>query len=154
MKIVILGCGRVGSMLALALEDEGHHISIIDKKKDAFRRLPTRFKGQIVFGMGIDEDVLRKAGIEEADAFIALTQGDNTNVMASQVVQERFHVPKVLARVYDPIRAQVFRELGIHTVPTARLLCGLFTDMLTGRETQCIDDYLGETLHPAAKQEA
>jgi trk system potassium uptake protein TrkA len=148
MKIVILGCGRVGSMLALALEDEGHQVSIIDKKKDAFRRLPARFKGQAVFGIGIDEDVLKKAGIEEADAFIALTQGDNSNVMASQVVQERFHVGKVLCRVYDPIRAEVFRELGIHTIPTARLLCGLFADMLTDQPVQSIGAYLGEALEP------
>lgn len=153
MKIVILGCGRVGSMLALALEDEGHQVSIIDKKKDAFRRLPARFKGQMVFGIGIDEDVLKKAGIEDADAFIALTQGDNSNVMASQVVQERFHVPKVLSRVYDPIRAEVFRELGIHTVPTARLLCGLFGDMLTDRPTRTVGEYLGEAVLTAPKQE-
>lgn len=153
MKIVILGCGRVGSILALALEDEGHQVSIIDKKKDAFRRLPARFKGQMVFGVGIDEDVLKKAGIEEADAFIALTQGDNTNVMASQVVQERFHVSKVLARVYDPIRAQVFRELGIHTVPTARLLCGLFGDMLTNQPVKSISEYLGDTEATVPKQE-
>jgi trk system potassium uptake protein len=154
MKFVVLGCGRVGSMLAASLDEQGHQVSIIDKKKDAFRRLPPRFKGQMVFGIGIDEDVLKRAGIETADAFIALTQGDNTNVMASQVVQERFAVPKVLCRVYDPIRAQVFRELGIHTIPTARLLCGLFADMLIGDPVKSIGDYLGEAAAPAPDQEA
>lgn len=154
MKFVVLGCGRVGSMLAAMLDEQGHQVSIIDKKKDAFRRLPPRFKGQMVFGIGIDEDVLKRAGIETADAFIALTQGDNTNVMASQVVQERFNVPKVICRVYDPIRAQVFRELGIHTIPTARLLCGLFTDMLTGESVKSIGDYLGEVARPTPEQEA
>lgn len=154
MKFVILGCGRVGSMLAATLDDEGHQVSIIDKKKDAFRRLPARFKGQMVFGIGIDEDVLKRAGIESADAFVAVTQGDNTNVMASQVVQERFRVPKVLVRVYDPIRAQVFRELGIHTIPTARLLCGLFADMLTERPVKSVADYLGEAVPAVQGAEA
>ncbi|HEY3268557.1 MAG TPA: TrkA family potassium uptake protein [Armatimonadota bacterium] len=154
MKFVILGCGRVGSILAMELSEAGHDVTIIDRNKDAFRRLSPRFAGQTVFGMGIDEDVLRRAGIESADAFIALTQGDNTNIMASQVVQERFRGPKVLCRVYDPIRAKVFRELGIHTIPTAKLLAGLFSDMLLDQPVRSVAAYLGEPELAAGTEEA
>ena len=148
MNIVILGCGRVGSILATDLSEAGHKVTIIDRNRDAFRRLSNRYHGQTVVGNGVDEDVLRRANIESADGFIALTQGDNTNIMASQVVHTRFGIGKVLCRVYDPIRAQVFRELGIHTIPTAKLLSGLFGDMLLDRPVQSIGDYLGEPLIP------
>lgn len=143
MKCVILGCGRVGSMLASQLADEGHTVAIVDKNRDAFRRLNPKYQGQTVYGQGIDEDVLKKAGIETADVFVALTQGDNTNIMASQVVKTRFRVPRVLCRVYDPIRAQVFQELGIQTIPTAKLLSGLFRDTIVNVPYQSVMDYLG-----------
>jgi trk system potassium uptake protein TrkA len=149
MKYVILGCGRVGSIMATELSIEGHDVTIIDRNRDAFRlRLSSRFRGQTVVGNGIDEDVLRRAGIESVDGFVALTQGDNTNIMASQVVRTRFQVPNILCRVYDPIRAQVFRELGIHTVPTAKLLAGLFADMLLEQPIRSIGEYLGEPIAP------
>lgn len=146
MKCVILGCGRVGSMLATQLSEEGHTVAIIDKSREAFRRLGSRYTGQSIYGQGIDEDTLRRAGIESADVFVALTQGDNTNIMASQVVRERFKVPQVLCRVYDPIRAQVFRELGIQTVPTAKLLSGLFRDMIAGDSYRSVSEYLGQSV--------
>lgn len=142
MRCIILGCGRVGSMLATQLSEEGHDVRIIDKNRDAFRRLSSRFRGQTVVGMGIDEDVLKRAGIEGADAFVSLTQGDNSNIMAAQVARARFNVPQVLCRVYDPIRAQVFAELGIRTFPTAKLLCGMFRDTLTGEPYKTISEYL------------
>lgn len=153
MNIVILGCGRVGSILATELSVSGHKVTVVDQNRDAFRRLASQYTGQTLMGNGTDEDVLRRANIETADAFIALTQGDNTNIMASQLARTRFHVRKVLCRVYDPIRAQVFRELGIHTVPTAKLLSGLFADMLLDQPVRSIAEYLGEPATPEARSE-
>lgn len=129
---MILGCGRVGSTLARQLSQEGHQVTIIDLTNDAFRRLGPRFKGQKVVGTGMDQDVLRRAGIEKADAFVAVTQGDNTNIMAAQIAQDVFHVRQVIARIYDPIRAGAYREMGISTICTTTLASGLFHAALTG----------------------
>ena len=142
MKVVILGCGRVGSTLALMLDAEGHQVSVIDKDPDAFRRLGEHFRGQTVTGLGIDVEVLREAGIEGADAFLAVTNGDNSNIMASQIAKTIFGVPKVLARIYDPLRAQVYRELGIETVSATVLAAGLLFDRLFERPFRSINEYL------------
>src|SRR4051812_6274065 len=99
MKVVIMGCGRVGARLAVLMERDGHDVSIIDSNPSAFNRLPPTFHGETVLGTGIDVDVLKAAGIEEADAFAAVTNGDNTNIMACEVAKEIFAVPKVLARI-------------------------------------------------------
>ena len=144
MTYVILGCGRVGSTLATQLCEAGHEVSIIDRNRDAFRRLSPQYTGQTIFGQGIDEDVLKRAGIEKADGFVALTQGDNTNIMASQVVKVRFNVPRIYCRVYDSNRAQVFREMGIDTIPTAKLISGLFGDLLQDLPLRSVHSYLGE----------
>jgi trk system potassium uptake protein TrkA len=144
MKYVILGCGRVGSMLATQLCSAGHEVSIIDRNRDAFRRLSPAFTGQTIFGQGIDEDVLRRAGIEGAQGFVALTQGDNTNIMASQVVKVRFQVPRILCRVYDSNRAQVFREMGIDTIATARLISGVFGDLVQDNPLHSVYSYFGQ----------
>jgi trk system potassium uptake protein TrkA len=116
MNVVILGCGRVGSYLAKTLVAEGHRVTVIDKNPDAFRRLGPDFAGTTVLGVGIDEDVLRRSGIESADAFVAVTDGDNTNVMAAQVAHEVFRVKRVICRIYDPIREETYRTLGLCTV--------------------------------------
>lgn len=116
MKAIILGCGRVGSYLARMLVAEGHQVTVIDMKPESFRRLGADFAGETVLGTGIDEDVLRRAGIESADAFIAVTNGDNTNVMAAQVAKEIFGVPRVICRVYDPIRQETYQTFGLTTV--------------------------------------
>ena len=115
MNVVIVGCGRVGAYLAQALAAEGHRVTMVDNRGIAFERLGTSFMGETVLGTGIDEDVLRRAGIEQADAFVAVTNGDNTNLMASQVVKEIFHVPQVICRIYDPVREEVYRGLGLTT---------------------------------------
>ncbi len=115
MKIVILGCGRVGSTLASMMDQEGHTVSIIDSSSEAFRRLAPGFKGETVIGNGVDEDVLIRAGIREADAFAAVTNGDNRNIMASQIAKEIFNVKKVVCRIYDPIRESTYHELGLET---------------------------------------
>jgi len=116
MRIVILGCGRVGAYLAKMLVAEGHQVAVIDKNRAAFARLGSDFPGNLVAGTGIDEDVLHRAGIEQADAFVAVTNGDNTNIMASQMAKEIFSVSKVVCRIYDPLREETYRRLGLETV--------------------------------------
>lgn len=115
MNIVILGCGRVGALFATMMDREGHAVSIIDLNNDAFQRLPAEFGGSIFVGNGVDEDVLTRAGIQEADVFAALTNGDNRNIMAAQIAREIFHVKKVICRIYDPMREETYRELGLET---------------------------------------
>jgi trk system potassium uptake protein TrkA len=132
MNVLILGCGRVGSTLARQLSQAGHAVTILDLTSDAFRRLGAKFKGTRMVGTGMDQDVLRRAGIEHADAFIAVTQGDNTNIMAAQIARNVFQVPAVHARIYDPIRADAYRELGIDTLCTTTIAAGIFRAALIG----------------------
>ena len=122
VKVAILGCGRVGARLANTLDDQGHRVSIIDRNPDAFRRfLNPHFGGQVVVGVGIDEDILRRAGLEDADVFVAATNLDNVNAMASQIAQHIFKVPKVIARLYDPFREELYETLGLTTVCPTRV---------------------------------
>jgi trk system potassium uptake protein TrkA len=116
MRIVILGCGRVGAQLAKTLVAEGYQVAVIDKNSAAFASLGSDFPGDLVVGTGIDEDVLRRAGIEQAEAFVAVTNGDNTNVMAAQVAREIFGVPQAICRIYDPLREEIYRTLGLETI--------------------------------------
>jgi trk system potassium uptake protein len=116
VKIVIVGCGRVGSTLARRMADEGHDISVVDEIQASFGRLGEDFPGQMVVGSGVDEEVLRRAGIEQADCFASVTNGDNRNIMAAQIAKEVFNVQRVITRIYDPIRAEVYRELGLETI--------------------------------------
>ena len=120
MHIVIMGCGRVGSTIAHILEDQGHSVAVIDQDAEAFRRLRSGFKGSKITGIGFDRDVLIEAGIERADAFAAVSSGDNSNVIAARVARESFSVERVVARIYDPRRAEVYQRLGIPTVATVR----------------------------------
>jgi trk/ktr system potassium uptake protein len=131
VKVIILGCGRAGTALAQQLVSAGHQVVIIDRNQDAFARLGPDYSGGMVLGTGIDEDVLRKAGIEEADAFVAVTNGDNTNAMSAQIAQLVFHVPRVVARLYDPVREETYRTLGLETVsPTIMGVEGIKTKIL------------------------
>ena len=120
MHIVIMGCGRVGSTLAHILEDRGNSVAVIDRDPEAFRKLRASFKGSRVTGMGFDRDVLIQAGIAEADAFAAVSSGDNSNIISARVVRESFGIERVAARIYDPRRAEVYQRLGIPTVATVR----------------------------------
>ena len=120
MHIVIMGCGRVGSTLAHILEDRDNSVSVIDRDPEAFRRLGSAFKGDRVTGFGFDRAVLTQAGIERADAFAAVSSGDNSNIIAARVARETFGVQRVAARIYDPRRAEVYERLGIPTVATVR----------------------------------
>lgn len=115
-----MGCGRVGSTLARSLEERNHTVSVIDSNPDAFRRLGASFNGDKVTGYGFDRTVLRKAGINRADAFAAVSSGDNSNIIAARVARETFDVATVVARIYDPGRAEVYQRLGITTVATVK----------------------------------
>lgn len=127
MHVVIAGCGRVGSGLARDLVTQGFDVSIIDESPDAFHLLGDDFPGEFVVGRALDWDVLREAGIEEAIAFVACTDGDNTNIVIAQVAQKKYGIKCVVARVYDPLRAELFAQAGIRTVcPTRDVRISLF----------------------------
>jgi trk system potassium uptake protein TrkA len=119
VKVLIIGCGRVGSRLAQELDRDGHDVTIVDSNPDAFSRSAARgvfdesFRGTFVVGDGTEADLLRRAGIEDADCFIAVTQGDNRNIMAAQIARTVFDVEKVVCRIYDPIRYEVYKKLGL-----------------------------------------
>lgn len=131
MNIVILGCGRVGATLATMLDREGHTVSVIDQRSDSFQRLSNTFSGDLIVGNGVDEDVLLRAGIKQADAFVAVTDGDNRNIMASQIAREIFHVRKVMCRIYDPIREETYRGLGLETICPTIMGAQMFFDAVT-----------------------
>jgi trk system potassium uptake protein TrkA len=116
MRYLIVGCGRVGSTLAKLLDADTHEVIVVDEDPNAFKRLGQKFKGHVVVGTGIDYDVLKRAGAAHADGFIAVTNGDNRNVMAALIAQRMFHIKKVVARIYDPTRGMMYRDLGIDTV--------------------------------------
>jgi trk system potassium uptake protein TrkA len=120
VHVVIMGCGRVGSTLARTLEKRGHTVAVIDQNADAFRRLSPNFSGRTITGMGFDQEVLIEAGIEQAEAFAAVSNGDNSNILAARVARENFGIENVVARIYDPGRAEVYQRLGIPTVATVR----------------------------------
>ncbi len=111
-----MGCGRVGSALAERLDQAGHRVTIIDQDEDAFRKLSHTFSGKTVVGVGFDRDKLLEAGIKEADAFAAVSSGDNSNIISARVARETFHVKNVVARIYDPRRAEIYARLGIESV--------------------------------------
>jgi trk system potassium uptake protein TrkA len=131
MFVLIMGCGRVGARLAQLLAAAGHEVTVLDTNANAFSRLGAEFPGTTLLGNGIDMDVLRRAGIERADAFVAATQGDNRNIMASQIAQMIFRVPRVVTRIYDPIRSDTFAELGLHAISPTVLGANAFFDALT-----------------------
>ncbi len=120
VHFVIMGCGRVGASLARAIERAGHEVAVIDQDESAFRRLGTSFDGRTVTGVGFDRDTLRAAGIDDAYAFAAVSSGDNSNILAARVAREKFGIEHVVARIYDPGRAEIYQRLGIPTVATVK----------------------------------
>jgi trk system potassium uptake protein len=120
VHVVVVGCGRVGSGLAATLESEGHSVAVIDRQVKAFRRLPAEFSGRKVLGVGFDRQRLKEAGIEEAGALAAVTNGDNSNIVVARVAREAFQVERVVARIYDSRRAAIYERLGIPTVATVQ----------------------------------
>jgi len=130
MKVVIMGCGRVGGQLAGLLDSDGQQVTILDVNEYSFRRLPPTFNGTALLGDGTDEEALKKAGIEDADAFVAVTQGDNRNVMAAQIAKHIFNVPKVLCRIYDPLRRDLYDTLGLKAFSPTTILAEMLRDNL------------------------
>lgn len=118
MHVIVVGCGRVGSELAVNLEEAGHSVAIIDKNRNAFRRLPERWSGRAVLGFGFDRDHLEQAGVQEAGALAAVTSGDNSNILTARIARETYQIENVVARIYDPRRAVIYQRLGINTVAT------------------------------------
>ena len=118
MHVIVVGCGRVGSELSVALERAGHSVAIIDRDRSAFRRLPDRWTGRAVVGSGFDRDTLDQAGIKETAALAAVTSGDNSNILTARIARETYEIPNVVARIYDPRRALIYQRLGIPTVAT------------------------------------
>ncbi|HKZ70108.1 MAG TPA: TrkA family potassium uptake protein, partial [Anaerolineales bacterium] len=131
MKFIVVGCGRWGAGLAQTLSQRGHAVTIVDQDPSAFGRLGPNFKGKTITGIGFDREVLREAGIERADGLAAVTVSDEANVVTARLAQQVFHVPKVVARLYDPHKAEIYRRLGLQTISTvtwgihriAELLC-------------------------------
>lgn len=130
MKAVIMGCGRVGARLAGLLDADGHSVTILDTDTYSFRRLPPTFKGNALVGNGLDQEVLKRSGIEEADAFVATTQGDNRNIMAAQIAKNIFNVPKVVSRIYDPLRQELYSTLGLETVSPTTIFAQILREKL------------------------
>jgi trk/ktr system potassium uptake protein len=130
VKIVVVGCGRVGAFLAGLLDKGGHEVTIVDLERSSFTHLPADFHGTTLLGNGTDLDILRQAGVDKADALLTLTQGDNRNLMAAQIAKEIFGVKRVLAKVNDPIRSQIYREKGITTISRTTILATLLHAML------------------------
>ena len=130
MNVVVMGCGRVGAQLASLLDAEGHKVTVLDIDAHSFRRLPPGFGGTALVGDGTSEDVLKKAGIEEADAFVAVTQGDNRNVMAAQIAKHIFNVPKVICRIYDPLRRDIYEALGLEAISPTTVFAQMLKDKL------------------------
>jgi trk system potassium uptake protein TrkA len=130
MRYLIVGCGRVGSALAKLLDADGHEIIVVDENPAAFKRLGQTFKGHVVVGTGIDYDVLKRAGAASADGFVSCTDGDNRNIMAALIAQRMFKIKRIVARIYDPPRGQMYRELGIQTVVPTTVGAKLIRDAL------------------------
>src|SRR5262245_65769691 len=120
MHILIMGCGRVGAALTVELAKAGHTVAIIDKRADAFDKLPPGFEAKHFVGLGFDREVLEEAGIKDADAFVAVSNGDNSNIVSARIAREHYHVPKVIARIYDPRRAEIYEKLDIPTIASVR----------------------------------
>ncbi|MDD5292640.1 MAG: TrkA family potassium uptake protein [Candidatus Omnitrophica bacterium] len=130
MYVIIVGCGRVGSELAKLLSGEGHNVVVVDRNPESFRRLGKKFNGLTMVGNGFDAKLLKEAGIEKANAFCSVTNGDNTNILSSQVAKKIFNVPRVIARIYDPHRAEIYRSLGLDVISGTMLLAAMIRDKL------------------------
>ncbi|MBU1027330.1 MAG: TrkA family potassium uptake protein [Candidatus Margulisbacteria bacterium] len=156
MHVIIVGCGRVGSQLAQILSTEGHNVVIIDKNAESFKRLGTDFNGIAITGIGFDPDILKRAGIERADALAAVTNGDNSNIMVSQIAKKIYNVPRVLTRIYDPLRADIYKKFGLNTIGTTSIVAQIFRSAILKESSKLefsIGDDLGLIEYIAQKEE-
>ncbi len=138
MYVIVVGCGRVGSQLATFLSEEGHDVAIIDKKADSFRRLGSTFNGLTIKGLGFDQDVLREAGIEKADVFAAVTDLDNTNMMAVEVATKIFDVSRAIARLYNPNRSLTYQKLGLEFICGTTMLAEKLLESIIAPDVEII----------------
>ncbi|MFH1826404.1 MAG: TrkA family potassium uptake protein [bacterium] len=155
MHIIIVGCGRVGAQLAQILSAEGHNVVIIDKNAQSFKRLGPDFNGITIQGIGFDPEILKRAGIERADAFAAVTNGDNSNIMASEIAKKIYNVPQVLTRIYDPLRADIYKKFGLNTISTTTIVAQIFKSALLKESSQMcfsIGEDLGRVEYQAKKE--
>lgn len=130
MYVIIMGCGRMGAELAAELEEDGHEVAILDIDKYAFEHLPNSFKGRKILGDGTDQDTLRRAEAERADAFVSATRGDNRNALAAQVARHVFHIERVGCVIFDPIREEVYKELGLRTINPTKIEAALLRESI------------------------
>lgn len=137
MHVIIIGCGKVGSKFAHVLADEGHDVVIVDNDREALKQLGADFNGITVMGVPIDQDILKQAGIETADALAAVTPDDSVNIMVSQMAKEIFKVPKVIARIYNPAREHVFHQFGLNTICPTNLTVDVIKSMILGQAGVC-----------------
>src|SRR5919109_257140 len=146
MKVVIMGCGRVGAELTVELAKAGHDVAIVDKRKEAFDRLPPGFDARTVVGIGFDRETLEEAGIKEAEAFVAVSNGDNSNIVSARIAREHYHVPKVIARIYDPRRAEIYERLNIPTVASVAWSVGQIEFLLFHGREELRETFAGAAL--------
>ncbi len=145
MHVIIVGCGRVGSQLAQILSHEGHNVVIVDKKASSFKRLGTDFNGITIAGVGFDPEILKRAGIERADALAAVTNGDNSNIMVSEIAKKIYKVPQVITRIYDPLRADIYKKFGLNTIGTTTIIAQIFRSAIL-KESSKLEFSIGNDL--------
>jgi trk/ktr system potassium uptake protein len=146
MHVVIMGCGRVGAAVTVSLAKAGHSVAIIDKREEAFDRLPPGFEAKQIVGQGFDREILEAADIKEADAFVAVSSGDNSNIVSARVAREHYHVPKVVARIFDPRRAEIYEKLNIPTVASVRWAAQQIKFLLFHGREEIKESFAGGTL--------
>ena len=132
MKVLVMGCGRTGARLAGLLDADGHQVTILDTDSYAFRRLPGDFHGTALVGNGLDEEDLRRAGIEDTEVFVAVSQGDNRNIMSAQIAKHLFNVKRVVCRIYDPLREEMYNALGLETISPTKIFAQLLREKIEG----------------------
>lgn len=139
MKIIVMGCGRVGSQVSQILVDQGHQVTVIDHDTNAPARLGAQFKGRIIQGLGFDKAVLLEAGVESTEGFVAASSSDNANIVAARIARNIFHVPRVVARLYDPVRAEVYQRLGLTTISSTSWGAERIVEVVTHAELDVMD---------------
>jgi trk system potassium uptake protein TrkA len=142
MKIIVMGCGRVGSQVSLLLAERGHDVTVIDHRDvDASLRLGPKFKGRVINGLGFDENILIEAGIKQADAFIAASSSDNANIVGARIARNIFQVPRVAARLFDPRRAEIYQRLGLKTISTTTMGAERIYEMITHSDLDVMHNF-------------
>ena len=141
-----MGCGRVGAALTVQLAKAGHSVAIIDKRAEAFDRLPPGFQAKTIIGLGFDREILEQAGIKDADAFVAVSSGDNSNIVSARVAREHYHVPKVIARIFDPRRAEIYERLNIPTIASVKWAASQIQFLLFHGREELKESFAGGSL--------